>query len=108
MSSPSSDLGPLLDILTRIETLLAVGEDHYRADLTARLSLQRLWICAGEAAHRHCAAAGIDEGVEPWSEVRRLRDYLAHHLLDEVDDARLWAETTAWIADHLAALRRAL
>lgn len=87
MSSPDGRLAALLDTLTRIETLLADGQAHYRSDPIARLSLQRLWICAGEAAHRHCAARGIDEGVEPWSQMRRLRDYLAHHLIDEIDDA---------------------
>jgi uncharacterized protein with HEPN domain len=105
VSNPSSHFVALLDTLTHIDTVVTLGEVRYLSDPAARLSLQRLWICAGEAAHRHCAAAGIDDGVEPWSEVRRLRDYLAHHLLDEIDDARLWAETTAWIDDHRAALR---
>lgn len=105
MSSPNSHRAALLDTVTRIETLLADGEARYRCDPITRLGLQRVWICAGEAAHRHCAARGLDDGVEPWSQVRRLRDYLAHHLIDEIDDARLWAETAAWINDDLLALR---
>lgn len=104
MSSPYNHTGALLDTLTRIETVLANGR-HHHADSAARLSLQRLWICAGEAVHRYCAGFDIGDGIEPWSEVRKLRDYLAHHLPDEIDDGRLWAETTTWINDHLAGLR---
>jgi hypothetical protein len=74
VSGPGTHAGALLDILTRIEELLADGEGRYRVEPPTRLSLQRLWICAGEAAQRYGAASGIDDGIEPWAEVRRLRE----------------------------------
>lgn len=105
MTRPSGHLASLFDALTEIEVLLDGGRVAYDAELTVRLSLQRLWIIAGEAARRYCQVEGLDDGVEPWSDIRRLRDYLAHHLLEEIDGGRLWVETTTWIDEHLQALR---
>jgi uncharacterized protein with HEPN domain len=105
LSEPRSELVSLVAILDQIATVEGLGRHRYDSDTGARLALQRLWIAAGEATRRYCDAEGIDDGMEPWTELCQLRDYLAHHLPDEIDDGRLWAETSAWTAARPDPLR---
>jgi uncharacterized protein with HEPN domain len=107
VSEEDAHLASLLAALNQIERLSQQGKTRYDASLEIRLALQRLWIGAGEAARRHCRAAGIDDGIEPWSEIRRLRDYLAHHVVEEIDDTRLFIETVTWTGAYLDRLKTA-
>jgi len=103
--STEGSLDSLLAALDQIGGALAQGRPRYNTSWEVRLALQRLWIGAGEAARRHCRAEALDDGVEPWSEIRRLRDYLAHHVVEEIDDARLFTESATWIDKYLDELK---
>ncbi|MGH9063006.1 MAG: HepT-like ribonuclease domain-containing protein [Acidimicrobiales bacterium] len=83
------------------QQLHRLGKGRFDADDTMRLALQRAWIALGEAARRYCEAEDVSRGSEPWSDMARLRDKLAHLLLDEVVPDLLWAvgerDLPAWL-----------
>jgi uncharacterized protein with HEPN domain len=57
-----------------------------------------LWIFAGDPADAYCEASGIPAGVEPWSELIAERNVLAHHLPDEINDERVWFDSSGDIS----------
>ncbi|MDP9021428.1 MAG: hypothetical protein M3N57_01745 [Actinomycetota bacterium] len=77
--------GPLLvdqlvEVLEQISDLLPDDRDVWDDDVRTRLAVERLWITAGNVAEAHRVTAGIDAGAEPWAELYRFRNLLAHAL----------------------------
>ncbi|QBI18325.1 hypothetical protein ER308_01220 [Egibacter rhizosphaerae] len=64
-----------------------------KRDPACQLAVERLWILAGETSERYRRDAGIPRGVEPWRELRRYRNLLAHQEPAERDPGRVWTET---------------
>lgn len=62
-------LAGLRRALDQIAGLAGLGRDRYDADVLVRLAIQRLWITVGNYADAYRAAAGIEAGVQPWSEM---------------------------------------
>lgn len=85
-------------VLSRIEALVALGRDRFDTDELVRLSIERLWIYAGNLALAHCDDENIPDGVNPWSEMIALRNVYAHYLPDQINPARVWADTAGDIA----------
>lgn len=85
-------------VLARIEELAALGRGRFDSDDLVRLAVERLWIYAGNLALAHCDDAGIPDGVGPWSEMIALRNVYAHYLPDQINPARVWADTDGDIA----------
>lgn len=86
-------LAGLSRTLDHIAQLAALGRDRYDADVLVRLTVQRLWITAGNYAEAYRVAANIAAGAPPWSELYGYRSVLAHMLPEEVSDDRVWFET---------------
>lgn len=88
-------LAQLVEVLEQIETLLPDDQTAWDDDLRTRLAIERLWITAGNLAEAHRVAIGVEAGVEPWAELYRLRNLIAHALPGDLSSDRLWAETVA-------------
>jgi len=79
--------------LEHLFQLAVSGRERYDTDVLVRLAVQRLWITAGNYAEAYRAAAGIQTGTQPWSELYGYRSVLAHMLPEEINDDRVWFET---------------
>lgn len=90
----SATLAELAWVLDQIAELAAEGRDVFDGDRRQRWSIERLWIYAGNLAARHCREAGMDDGVEPWAELVRTRNFYAHYTPDQIVADRLWHDTT--------------
>jgi uncharacterized protein with HEPN domain len=88
------DLGQLQQVLSRIGELTAVGRQRFDEEDVIRLSIERLWVYAGNLAERHRLDLGLGVGIEPWSELYAYRNLLAHARPGQVPSQRLWQETT--------------
>ncbi len=55
------------------------GRAVFDADHRQRWSIERLWIFAGNLAERYCRELGIDEGIDPWSELIATRNVYSHY-----------------------------
>lgn len=104
MSEGEETLAALARILDQLSHLLGLGFEHYSSEASARLSVQRLWIAAGEAARRYCEVTDTDTGVEPWSSLWAYRNFLAHHLPDEISDDRVWLESVRDLVEYRSVL----
>lgn len=78
------------------------------SDVVVRLAVERLWITAGNAAEEYRRAAGVDIGLEPWSDLVGYRNRLAHALPGDLSSERIWADTNADLGRVIADCRRAL
>lgn len=87
-------LAGLFRTLEHLSRLAALGRDRYDADVLLRLAIQRLWITAGNYAEACRVAGGVEAGTPPWSELHGYRSLLAHMLPEEINDDRVWIETT--------------
>lgn len=85
-------------VLSRIQELVSLGRDRFDSDDLARYSIERLWIYASNLALAHCDDEDIPDGVGPWSEMIALRNVYAHYLPDEINPARVWADTEGHVA----------
>ncbi|MGH9180845.1 MAG: HepT-like ribonuclease domain-containing protein [Acidimicrobiales bacterium] len=80
-------------MLARIEDLVALGRDRFDSDDLVRLAVERLWIYAGNLALDRCDDSAVPAGIGPWSELIALRHVYAHYLPDQINPARVWADT---------------
>lgn len=69
-----------------------------------RWTVERLWISAGIAAERYRREAGVPRGAEPWQEIYRHRNVLAHALPGHVKHERLWRESREALPRLIAAV----
>jgi uncharacterized protein with HEPN domain len=97
-------LEALSNTLDELEQLLDLGRANFDSNSATRYAIQRLWILGGECAYRYCDATDTDRGIEPWSSLCGLRNFLAHHLSDEISDDRVWEESVQDLPDIRAAL----
>lgn len=102
--------GPLLvdqlvEVLKQIGDLLPDDKAVWDDDLRTRLGVERLWITAGNVAESHRVNAGLDAGAEPWAELYRFRNLLAHALPGDLSADRIWAETVTDLPRLLGAVR---
>ncbi len=67
-------LTALVETLEQLRTILPVNKESWDSDLTTQLAVERLWITAGNTAEEYRRAAGVDDGVEPWSELAAYRN----------------------------------
>ncbi len=105
MSAGEDHLAGLAGVLDQLKQLLRLGRPRYDAEAVTRFAIERLWIAAGECARRYCDATGTDNGVEPWSSLWAYRNFLAHHLPDEISNERVWLESLRDLSEYEAALR---
>lgn len=47
---------------------------------------------------------GTEVGVEPWSSLWGYRNVLVHHLLDDIDDELVWAESSRDLPEYRTAI----
>lgn len=97
----------LVEVLEQIRELLPRDEDAWEADVRARLAVERLWITAGNVAEAHRITAGLEVGTEPWAELYRFRNLLAHALPGDLSADRVWAETVTDLPRLLEVVRTA-
>lgn len=95
----------LIEVFEQISDLLPEDVDGWGDDMRTRLAIERLWITAGNVAEAHRITAGFDVGTEPWTELYRLRNLLAHALPRDLSSDRLWVETVADLPRLLAEVR---
>ncbi len=104
MSEGEAYLDALASILDQIAELLGLGRERYDSDVTVRLAIQRLWIAAGESARLYCGSTGSEIGAEPWSSLWGYRNVLVHHLLDDIDDELVWAESSRDLPEYCTSI----
>lgn len=104
MNEGANYLDALAGLLDEIETHLVAGRDRYDADGSVRLAIQRLWIAAGECARRYCSATDTPPGEEPWSSLWGYRNFLAHQLPIDIDNNRVWLESTQAVPEYRAVI----
>jgi len=100
VTSGEEHLAELTRTLDRLDEIFGEANRHFERDLPASLAVQRLWMAAGECARRYCDAEGIDIGTEPWSSLWGYRNVLAHRLLSEISDRRVWEETAQDLKEY--------
>ncbi|MGH9069435.1 MAG: hypothetical protein ACRD0J_18370 [Acidimicrobiales bacterium] len=100
----SGTLGELLNVLQSIGSLAVEGRARFDSDPRQRWSIERLWIFAGNLAERHCREAGLDEGMEPWSELVATRNVYAHYTPASINYERIWFDTTTDIERIIVAV----
>jgi uncharacterized protein with HEPN domain len=88
-------LDRLVETLENIEVFLPEDKAAWDNDARIRLAVERQWITAGNLAETYRSAAGVGVGVEPWAELYRLRNLIAHALPGDLSPDRVWAETKA-------------
>jgi uncharacterized protein with HEPN domain len=86
-------LDKLLEVLGRIDSLTATGRERFLEDDLVSLSVERLWILAGNLAEAYRMAEGLAITSEPWSELYAYRNLLAHALPGQVTPGRVWQES---------------
>lgn len=72
-----------------------------------RWTVERLWISAGTAAEQYRREAGLAKGVDPWREIYRHRNVIAHALPGHVRHERLWRESQDALPRLIAAVEAA-
>ena len=100
----SDTLAELAWVLDRIAELVAQGREAFDADQRQRWAIERLWIYAGNLAATHCREQGIDDGLDPWSELIGARHVYAHYTPSQIVPDRVWHDTT----NGIEGLRRAV
>jgi uncharacterized protein with HEPN domain len=87
-------------LLTEIIALRDEGDgDRFEHDHRYRWVLHRLWIAAGNEALAYTTAIGRPVmAVEPWNNLYRLRNDLAHQRLPDIDDSLVRRIT--WMSAH--------
>ena len=104
--TPDEAHSALLDTLNELRRTLPTTKDAWDMDAVVRLALERLWKTAGNTAEEY-RRAGIDSGVEPWSELVAYRNRLAHALPGDLSADRIWFDTTTDIDRIVADVGRA-
>jgi uncharacterized protein with HEPN domain len=80
------------DVLQQIDGLLPTEQQAWQQDAVRQLSIERLWILAGNAAERYRRSADLSGGVDPWSALYEFRNVLAHQTPSERRPLRVWEE----------------
>jgi uncharacterized protein with HEPN domain len=78
-------------LLEELEQLADAGSrSRYEDDAHYRWVIHRLWIAVGNEA----AALGPGHSpTQPWSDLRKLRNELAHQRLPDIDEDKVWRMT---------------
>ena len=100
-------LAEIDDALEQIDGLLPTEQQVWRQDTVRQLSVERLWILAGNAAERYRRSADISGGVDPWSALYEFRNVLAHQTPSERRPLRVWEETRSDLPALLGDVRAA-
>lgn len=95
------------DALEQIEGLLPIEQQAWQQHTVRQLSVERLWILAGNAAERYRRSAGISGGVDPWSALYEFRNVLAHQSPSERRPPRVWEESRSDLPALLGDVRAA-
>jgi uncharacterized protein with HEPN domain len=85
-------LAEVEDALAQIGGLLPTEQHAWQQDTVRQLSIERLWILAGNTAERYRRRADISGGVDPWSALYEFRNVLAHQTPSERRPLRVWEE----------------
>lgn len=93
--TPADLLERLAAELEAIDLLVARGRAAWEADELLRLAIERRWITAGNYAERYRLATQLPAGTDPWAELYDYRCLLAHALPEQLDEERVWIDTTA-------------
>lgn len=93
------------DVLQQLGDLLPADKAAWDNDVRTRLAVERLWITAGNVAEAHRVTAGLETGTEPWAELYRFRNLLAHALPGDLSADRVWTETLIDLPRLLNAVR---
>jgi len=88
-----SHLEHLHATLLRIADLVPSTLAQWQAEEVRRLAIERLWITAGNLAEADRLARGVEAGANPWAELHRFRNLLAHALPGDLSDERVWYES---------------
>lgn len=91
--SPDALRGALAGTLRYLAAILPEDPVVWWGNDVLRWTVERLWISAGTAAERYRRDAGVPKGVDPWREIYRHRNVLAHALPGHVGQERLWRES---------------
>lgn len=98
-------LAEIEDALEQIEDLLFTEEQAWQQDTPRQLSVERLWVLAGNASERYRRSADISGGIDPWSALYEFRNVLAHQTPSERRPLRVWQESRSDLPDLLADVR---
>jgi uncharacterized protein with HEPN domain len=104
--TPDEAHSALQETLKELRRILPPTKEAWDIDAVVHLAVERLWITAGNAADEYRRAAGIDAGVEPWSELVAYRNRLAHALPGDLSTDRIWFDTTTDLDRIVADLGR--
>lgn len=105
--TPGEAHAALLHTLDQLRRILPTSKEGWDRDPLVRLAVERLWITAGNTAEEYRSVAGIDSGIEPWSELVAYRNRLAHALPGDLSADRIWFDTTSDLGRIVADLRSA-
>lgn len=103
--NPAGLLDHLVATLEQIRGLLPDDSAAWHADARTRLAVERLWITAGNLAEAYRITAGIETGTDPWAELYRFRNLIAHALPGDLSPQRVWAESVADLEQVLEQVR---
>lgn len=95
------------DVLQQIDGLLPTELQAWQQNTVRQLSIDRLWILAGNAAERYRRSADISGGVDPWSALYEFRNVLAHQTPSERRPLRVWEESRSDLPSLLDGVRAA-
>ena len=113
MSQARPDRQALLELdalLSHVIRLRNAGDrSRYDTDHDYRWAIHRLWIAIGNEALAFADAAGLNpRSAEPWAGMYLQRNILAHRRLPDIDEDRVWRNTTLRAEQYRAAVRASL
>lgn len=100
-------LDELVEVLQAIEALADEGKAAFDRERRQRWSIERLWIFAGNLAERHCRVQGLDDRLDPWSELIATRNVYAHYTPASMNYERVWFDTVGDVHRLVAAVTAA-
>lgn len=98
-------LADVEDALGQIEGLLPPEQQAWQQDPVRQLSVERLWILAGNAAELYRRSADLSGALDPWSALYGFRNILAHQTPSERRPLRVWQESRSELSALLGDVR---
>lgn len=93
-------------VLRHLWAMLPQQKDVWDADEKLRLAVERLWITAGNVADKYRRATLRPHGSQPWTDLYKYRNVLAHALPGDVSADRVWLDSHASLRPLIQAVRR--
>lgn len=115
--SPAPPTRPDRQALLELDALLdhvvglrdAGDRSRYDADDHYRWVIHRLWIAIGNEALAFADASGLNpRAAEPWAGMYLQRNLLAHRRLPDIDEDRVWRNTTIRAKQFRSAVQASL